>query len=202
MKKIKIETEVYNVPESWKDISLKHYETFCDFIIENKINEIQLVSKVSSIPFTVLADLPLSFYTDILNTILFIFQNIQYKPLSYIKDDEGNVYYVNTKEELTLAQYVDIENVYETESNENKLSEVLAICCLKKDEKYRTELLEVRKEMFSNMSMDKLFPVLTFFLQLDRKLQKCIEIYSRIQERINKFQDSIKSSPKSGDGKN
>ncbi|KAA6333168.1 hypothetical protein EZS27_018395 [termite gut metagenome] len=200
MKKIKIEEKTYNVPENWKDITLRSYETFSSIKIENRIGEIQLVSKVSSIPLNVLSNLPLSFYTEILNTICFIFCSISYKPLSFVSDGEYD-YYVNTKEELTLAQYVDIENVYSDENGENKLSEILAIVCLKKDEKYLPELLETRKEMFENMPMDKVFPLLTFFLQFSENYNRITELLLIAQERIKRFQKDIKYFRKSGGGK-
>jgi hypothetical protein len=202
MKKIKIDNEVYNVPQSWEDITLNQYETFYTFKADgDKIQEIMLVSKVSIIPFNVLADLPLSFYTEILNTILFIFKSIKYKPVSYVKDDEGNTYYVNTKEELTLRQYVDIESTFEEEGNENRLAEILGIVCLKPNEKYRSEILSHRKELFGNMNMDKIFPILTFFLRCNERLESLTQLYSNLQGIIEQFRPNTKPSPKDGDGK-
>jgi hypothetical protein len=201
VKKVEINGSEYNVPESWEDITLKHYETFYDLKRETKIDEVLLVSTISNIPYRLLSDLPLSFYNEILNTILFVFDNIQYKPLSYIKDSEGNTYYVNTSQELTLGQWVDIEAINENTENKTKLSEILAIVCLKKNEKYLPELSETRKELFGSLSMDKVFPILTFFLKLNERLKRITKLYSILQDKIEQYQENIEALQSVGVGK-
>jgi hypothetical protein len=201
MKKIKIDTREFNVPESWKEVSLKHYESFYDLKRDTKTDEVRLVSAVSTIPFNILTNLSLSFYTEILNSISFIFENIQYKPLSYIKDTEGNTYYVNTKDELTLGQWVDIDSISEDAEDKRKLSEILSIVCLKKTEKYQSELLEVRKEMFGSLPMSEIFPVLTFFLKLNERLERITELYLKLQGKIEPYQPNIETLPEVGGGK-
>ncbi|KAA6347881.1 hypothetical protein EZS27_004661 [termite gut metagenome] len=201
MKKITVDGSEYNVPQNWSDITLKHYETFYDLRRETKIDEVLLVASISTIPYRLLSDLPLSFYNEILNTILFVFDNIQYKALSYIKDSEDNTYYVNTSQELTLGQWVDIELINENTDSKTKLSDILAIVCLKKNEKYLPELSETRKELFGSLSMDKIFPILTFFLKLNERLKRITELYLKIQKQIDQYQENTEVLQSVGVGK-
>lgn len=73
MKRIKIEDTLYNVPESWDDVTLGQYEKWFDYVADSKMKEVELVSLISTIPFDLLSTLPLSFYTEVLNMVSFAF---------------------------------------------------------------------------------------------------------------------------------
>ena len=85
MKRIKIEDTLYNVPESWDDVTLGQYEKWFDYVADTKMKEVELVSLISTIPFDLLSTLPLSFYTDVLNMQYFVnFQFIDSFIISYV----------------------------------------------------------------------------------------------------------------------
>lgn len=199
MIKIKIEDTVYNVPEGWNDVTLGQYEKWFDYVADTKMKEVELVSKISTIPFDLLSTLPLSFYTDILNMVSFAFAGNDFKPSNKILIND-EVYSVTTKDELILAQYVDVEATFEEDSNDSKLSEILAIVCLKKGEKYNSKILKERKKLFQGLMMNEVFPLLAFFLQLKKNLLKITTFYSKVVEQANQFADLIKTSAENGDG--
>lgn len=199
MIKIKIEDTIYNVPESWDDVTLGQYEKWFDYTADTKTKEVELVSKISTIPFTLLSNLPLSFYTEVLNMVSFAFAGNEYKSSNKIVIDD-EVYSVSTKDELILAQYVDVEATFEEDSNDSKLSEILAIVCLKKGEKYDSKILKERKKLFQNLMMNEVFPLLAFFLQLKKNLLKITTFYSKVMEQVNQFADLTKTFAKNGDG--
>lgn len=162
MKRIKIEDTLYNVPESWDDVTLGQYEKWFDYVADTKMKEVELVSLISTIPFDLLSTLPLSFYTDVLNMVSFAFAGNDFKPSNKIVID-NDVYSVSVKDELTLAQYVDVEATFEEEGNDSRLSEILAIVCLRKGEKYDSKILKERKKLFQDLKMNEVFPLLAFF---------------------------------------
>ncbi|MCS2775479.1 hypothetical protein NXW80_14740 [Bacteroides fragilis] len=199
MKRIKIEDTLYNVPESWDDVTLGQYEKWFDYVADTKMKEVELVSLISTIPFDLLSTLPLSFYTDVLNMVSFAFAGNDFKPSNKIIIDDA-VYSVSVKDELTLAQYVDVEATFEEEGNDSRLSEILAIVCLKKGEKYDSKILKERKKSFQDLKMNEVFPLLAFFLQLKKNLLMITTFYSKVVEQTNQFASLIRTSAENGDG--
>lgn len=199
MKRIKIEDTLYNVPESWDDVTLGQYEKWFDYVADTKMKEVELVSLISTIPFDLLSTLPLSFYTDVLNMVSFAFAGNDFKPSNNILIDD-EVYSVSVKDELTLAQYVDVEATFEEEGNDSRLSEILAIVCLKKGEKYDSKILKERKKLFQDLKMNEVFPLLAFFLQLRKNLLIITTFYSNVVEQANQFASLIRTSAENGDG--
>lgn len=169
MIKIKIEDTLYNVPEGWNDVTLGQYEKWFDYVADTKMKEVELVSLISTIPFDLLSTLPLSFYTDVLNMVSFAFAGNDFKPSNKILIDD-EVYSVSIKDELTLAQYVDVEATFEEEGNDSRLSEILAIVCLRKGEKYDSKILKERKKLFQDLKMNEVFPLLAFFFAIKKEL--------------------------------
>ena len=199
MIKIKIEDTVYNVPEGWNNVTLGQYEKWFNYTADTKMKEVELVSLISTIPFDLLSTLPLSFYTEVLNMVSFAFAGNEYKPSNKIVIDD-EVYSVSIKDELTLAQYVDVEATFEEDGNDSRLSEILAIVCLKKGEKYNSKILKERKKLFQGLKMNEVFPLLAFFLQLKKNLLKITTFYSKVVEQANQFADLIRTSAENGDG--
>lgn len=196
---IKIDSIQYQVPECWEDVQLADYERWFDFTADSKQKEVELISLISHIPLDTLSNLPLSFYTEVMEMVDFAFAGNEYKPSNQILID-GEVYSIATKDELTLAQYVDVEATFEEEDNDSKLSEILAIVCLKRNERYDSKMLKEKKKIFQDLNMNQVFPLLAFFLQLKKNLLKITTFYSRVVEQANQFADLIRTSAENGDG--
>lgn len=166
---IKIDSIQYQVPECWEDVQLADYERWFDFTADSKQKEVELISLISHIPLDTLSNLPLSFYTEVMEMVDFAFAGNEYKPSNQILID-GEVYSIATKDELTLAQYVDVEATFEEEDNDSKLSEILAIVCLKRNERYDSKMLKEKKKMFQDLNMNQVFPLLAFFFAVKKEL--------------------------------
>ena len=182
MKRIKIEDTLYNVPESWDDVTLGQYEKWFDYVADSKMKEVELVSLISTIPFDLLSTLPLSFYTEVLNMVSFAFAGNDFKPSNKIVIDDA------------------VEATFEEEGNDSRLSEILAIVCLKKGEKYDSKILKERKKLFQDLKMNEVFPLLAFFLQLRKNLLMITTFYSKVVEQANQFASLIRTSAENGDG--
>lgn len=199
MKKIEINKTTYKIPTSYKDITLEDYETWFDFKSDTIRDKIELVSLITKIPYDLLWELPTSFFTYITNEISFAFgcgfDSAEKKNEITI---DGVSYSISYKDELTLAEWVDVEAVYEQQ--ENRLSEILAIICRPTGEKYNPKNNPSRISLFKNLTLDKVFPLFAFFLTLNKGFQKIMEHCSAVVEMGNQQVEQCETYLKNGDG--
>lgn len=197
MIKITIDNTNYNIPSEWSDVTLAQYEKWFDSDIKTKENEIAFVSKVSNIPLDLLQTLPLSFYNDLVQIIGFALKDPNTLPRNNIKI--GDVQYsINAEDELTLAEWVDVETVLG--GSEDRLASVLAIVCRPTGEMYNTKNLPDRIELYKNMTMDKLYPLFAFFLTLKEQYQKIMNLSLMVQEATDQLHLHTEASLKNGLG--
>lgn len=197
MIKIRIDNTNYNIPSEWCDVKLSSYEKWFDSEIQNKEDEVAFVSKITGIGLDVLKTFPVSFYNDLVQMIGFSFKDAKYESKNSITIDNIN-YSINSEEELTLAEYVDVEAVLQ--GNDNRLSSVLAIVCRPIGEKYDTKNLPERIKLFNNLTMDKLFPLFTFFLNLKEQSDKIMKLCLAVQETTDQLHLHTEASLKNGVG--
>lgn len=197
MIKITIENTNYNIPSEWSDVKLSQYEKWFDTDIKTKEDEVAFVSKVSGIDLSVLQSLPLSFYNDLAQIIGFALKDANMLPKCNIKI--GDIQYsINAENELTLAEWVDTEAVLG--GSEDRLASVLAIVCRPTGEIYDNKKLPERIELFKNMTMDKLFPLFSFFLTLNEQYQKIMNLSLMVQEATDLLHRVTETSLKNGRG--
>ncbi|WP_163319859.1 hypothetical protein [Dysgonomonas sp. 520] len=197
MIKIKIEDIEYNIPNSYSDVKLADYEKWFGTEIENKEDEVVFVSKVSGIDVNTLQNLPLSFYNDLVGIISFSLKDSIKEAKNSIEID-GITYTINNEEELTLAEWIDVEE--SLKSDEDKLSKILAVVCRPVGETYDTNRLADRIELFKGLTMDKLFPLFNFFLLLKERYNQIMNHYSMVQELQNQLHQLTEISQKNGVG--
>lgn len=197
MIKITIDNTNYNIPSEWKDVKLSQYENWFESEIQTKEDEVLFVSKVSGIDFTTLQSLPLSFYNDLVQMISFSLKDAKTTPKNSIVINDIN-YSINSENQLTLGEWVDVEETLKGENN--KLSQILAIICRPTGERYNSENLQSRIELFKNMTMDKLFPLFGFFLRLNEQCKIITNLSLQVVEMENQLHQAIKSSAENGVG--
>ncbi|MDR2950702.1 MAG: hypothetical protein LBV71_16060 [Prevotella sp.] len=197
MIKITIDNVDYNIPSEWSDVKLSQYEKWFECDIKEKEDEIAFVSNVSGIDLNLLKTLPLSFYNDLVDIIGFSLKDANMLPKSNIIID-GIQYSINSRNELTLDEWVDTEAVLK--GNDNKLSSVLAIVCRPTGEIYNSNRLSERIELYKNITMDKLFPLFSFFLTLKEQYQKIMNTCLMVQEVTNQLHLHIENLVKNGGG--
>lgn len=199
MKIIKINDTKYFIPESYDDILLEDFENWFDYNPETTEDKIRLVSMICKIPFDILLELPTTVYTIIVDTISFCFSKSfnDYKGKNEITIN-GIRYSINHKEELTLAEWVDIEYTYN--QDKDKLSEMLAIVCRPDGEKYNPKNNPERTQLFKKQPLEKLFPLFGFFLTLNQRLQTVILHCSTVQAMAGYIVEQSEDYIKNGDG--
>lgn len=187
-----------NVPQSWNEIRLGDYEKWFRCEPQNRSDEVKLVADICGIDSNVLLEKPTQLFDTISDSLSFIFNTETYEP-SNIVEIEGKNYIISFSDELTLAEWIDIETTFESEKSD-RLTEILSILCRPEGEVYDHKQSEKRKDIFSNLTMDKALPLLAFFLFQNEKLETISSLYFQTQKEVKLYQQSIQDFLENGVG--
>ena len=187
-----------NVPQSWKDIRLGKYERWFRIEPKTRMEQIQLVANVCDIDADLLLNNPTQIFDTIFDIVRFVFDEYKGEALNRI-EIEGKTYSIAFTEDLILAEWVDIESVFDSDS-ESRLSDILSILCRPIGEHYDNKKSESRKELFCNLTMDKALPLLAFFLQQRERFQNVSNLYSEVKQQVDQYLLLTRSFVENGDG--
>lgn len=200
MIKLELNNQFYNIPENADELSLDRYDRIRILIQHNTISGvtaawtynsiIQVIECMTDISPIILEEAPMSFFETIFKKIewVFSFDADNYKPKDYI-DWEGERYSYEPTHDWFVKEWVDWEAVSKSFPEHEKFSCLLAIKLRKKlkdkngkyideVEKYDSELIEKRKDMFKKMPISNVIPLIGFFLLKDKLLKTNLSLYS------------------------
>lgn len=187
-----------NIPQSWSEIRLGNYEKWFIHEPQNRSDEVKLIADICGIDVDVLLEKPTQLFDIISDSLGFIFNTETCEPSNTIEIENRN-YVISFSDELTLAEWIDIESVFESNSS-NRLSEILSILCRPPGEIYDSKQSEKRKIIFENLTMDKVLPLLAFFLFQNEKLKTISSLYFQAQKEMKLYQQSIQDFAENGAG--
>lgn len=187
-----------NIPQSWEDICLGKYERWFRIEPKTRMEQIQLVASVCNIDADLLLNNPTQVFDTIFDIVKFVFEEYKGEAFNRIEIAD-KVYSISFTEELTLAEWVDIESVFESNSP-SRLSDILSILCRPAGEHYDSKKSESRKEQFFNLTMDKALPLLAFFLQQRERFQSVFNLYSEVKQQVDQYLLLTRSFVENGDG--
>lgn len=187
-----------SIPQSWSDVRLGDYERWFRTEPKDRLEQIKLVANVCSIDADLLLNNPTQVFDTIVDIVRFVFDEYKGEALNRIEVD-GTVYAISFTDQLTLAEWVDIESVFESDS-ETRLSDILSILCRPNGEGYDSKISETRKEMFCNLRMDEALPLLTFFLQQRERFQNVSNLYSEVKQQADQYLLLTRNFVENGDG--
>ena len=197
MKRIEVNTDIINVPESWDDITLGFYETWFDKAPQNRKEQIELVAEICKIDSATLLSYPVEVFNIVSDTLAFVFTESTTTPSPFI-EIEGVKYIIPITETLTTGAWVDAEQAQK--EDEHVLSSILAITCQRAGETYDTLRTEERQKMFAKLTMSKVLPLLGFFLHYKKVLESRSAMFLQVREVANQYVNSTVSFPSDGDG--
>lgn len=197
MKQFEYENQKIDVPTSWDDIPLSHYETFYKKMPTTHRERVDLIAMVCNVESEVLRQWPASAFNLIVKQVAFIFDPNKEEPTNVIEVDGVN-YIVAVEDELSLGAWVDAEAVQK--EGVQVLANVLAIVCRPAGEAYDDKLNDTRAEMFAAIPTSKVLGVLNFFLQCRRVLEAHTKTYTALQALADQLPQSIKPFLKRGGG--
>lgn len=157
----------WNIPEKWEDVTLEKFTKLMSKT-ENGVNDVRDV-------IAIMADrtmedvnlLPVDFVESLMARLTFLNKSPEYENKNeIIIDDE--VYHINVLEKLKFGEYVDVNSAIQGDNL--NYAAFLGILCRKEGEEYDDDFiankLDERIEMFNKQPINKILPVIGFFLAL------------------------------------
>lgn len=172
MKEIKItkeddkgyKTMIVKVPDSWADISLQDYLKYvknCESM-KDSYDVVRVLSNLCNISFEWIMDQPVEVFNEIIKITRFL-ENPLPQNMSSTIEIEGIPYQMNSRDQITTREYLDIESTMQQKS-EDCIPKCLAIVLRPTGEKYDSTKIKERIILFKNQSIETIGPVLQFFL--------------------------------------
>lgn len=187
----KIDLGIYNVATSWNDVTLAQWQKYVKIASESEDNTVDIITTLecfSDIPRDIIHQIPTDLFEKILLNLQFVKDEPQSEPSNKIIID-GEEYIVNAMEKLKVKEYMDLQTIIENDKFNYQY--MLALLCRKQgevyDEDFISEKMEKRAEMFGKASLNKIMPLIAFFL----KLWVTSEIHSRNSILINQFKEEL-----------
>lgn len=186
------------VPQSWSDIKLGDYQKWFMQEPRNRIEQVELVASICNLDVNLLLDNPVQIFDTIYDIVKFAFDEFNETPANSIVMD-GKKYMISSTDELTLAEWVDLEATF-TDDSSTRLSGILSILCRPIGESYDSKLSDTRKELFCNLTMDKALPLLAFFLQRRERYLIVSNLYSQALQQGKQYLRLMQNFVENGDG--
>lgn len=210
MLKININDKEYDLPEKWKEISMK---TYCHLFYKlqetnDKMdetektlitirNEAKIISRLLGENDDYIMSLPIDVFNKLRTKIQFLYEINDFlnSKIFYLNID-GKRYFLPAPNEMSLRQYIDADMIMK-EENENQFIELLACLLLPvgKDGKYEYDgkYQEIIPKIEKMSAEDGLPFIYTFFKKKEIS-KKLSEDFSMVQQEASLLVDSIKNS--------
>ena len=198
-----IDLGVWNCPRSWKQLTLKQYQEIERYYAD-KANEEVDVREIMHILFNKTQDeidaLPIDVFERLLQELKWLSDKPQFdEPRAYVYINDVR-YTVNVVEKLKAGEYIAVDTAIK--ADRHNYAAILAILCRREgeiyDSKFENEVLPSRIEMFEQVTVVDVMPIVNFFLQLWMVSVQLSQLSSMAKEAINLTQQNIESSSKNG----
>jgi hypothetical protein len=181
MTKIEYEGHVLNVPTTWDDITVGHYESFHQDKPVTARERVALIAKICQVEPGLLLSWPADLFNILVEKTGFLFQESPAEPNPSIAVN-GVTYVVAVEDKLSLGEYLDAVVVQKNEPA--MFSNLLAILCRPAGEEYNPDNSEARAAMFAALPMGKVRGVLAFFLQCKQALELRTTAYTNLAHAV------------------
>ena len=205
MAKITVEKDFgeWKVPSSWDDLTLGKFqelERLYDGDEERKFDVRDVLDLMTDRTKDEINELPIEFTDSLLRKMYWLHEQPQFgKPSNKITID-GVQYTVHNENEMKFGEYVALDTALK--GDKHNYAAMLAILCRKDgeifDAKFENEILPSRIEFWKNVSVMKVMPIVSFFLELSSMSLQVSQLSLEIQEGINHILKHIETSKQNG----
>lgn len=206
MAKITVEKDFgeWNVPSSWDELTLGKFQELERFYDgdenERKFDVRDVLDLMTDRTKDEINELPIEFTDSLLRKMYWLHEQPQFgKPSNKITVD-GVQYTVHNENEMKFGEYVALDTALK--GDKHNYAAMLAILCRKDgeifDSKFENEILPSRIEFWKNVSVMKVMPIVSFFLQLSSMSLQVSQLSLEIQEGINHILKHIETSKRNG----
>ena len=206
MAKITVEKDFgeWKVPSSWDELTLGKFQELERFYDgdenERKFDVRDVLDLMTDRTKDEINELPIEFTDSLLRKMYWLHEQPDFgKPSNKITVD-GVQYTVHNENEMKFGEYVALDTALK--GDKHNYAAMLAILCRKDgeifDAKFENEVLPSRIEFWKNVSVMKVMPIVSFFLELSSMSLQVTQLSSEIQEGINHILKHIETSKRNG----
>lgn len=207
MAKITVEKDFgeWKVPSSWDDLTLGKFQELERLYDgeedkERKFDVRDVLDLMTDRKKDEINELPIEFTDMLLRKMYWLHEQPDFgKPSNKITID-GETYTVHTENEMKFGEYVALDTAMK--GDKHNYAAMLAILCRKDgeifDAKFENEILPSRIEFWKNVSVMKVMPIVSFFLELSSMSLQVSQLSLEIQEGINHILKHIETSKRNG----
>ena len=207
MAKITVEKDFgeWKVPQSWDDLTLGKFQELERLYDgeedkERKFDVRDVLDLMTDRTKDEINELPIEFTDMLLRKMYWLHEQPDFgKPSNKITVD-GVQYTVHNENEMKFGEYVALDTAMK--GDKHNYAAMLAILCRKEgeifDAKFENEILPSRIEFWKNVSVMKVMPIVSFFLELSSMSLQVSQLSSEIQEGINHILKHIETSKQNG----
>ena len=205
MAKITVEKDFgeWKVPQSWDDLTLGKFqelERLYDGDEERKFDVRDVLDLMTDRTKDEINELPIEFTDMLLRKMYWLHEQPDFgKPSNKVTID-GVQYTVHNENEMKFGEYVALDTALK--GDKHNYAAMLAILCRKEgeifDAKFENEILPSRIEFWKNVSVMKVMPIVSFFLELSSMSLQVSQLSLEIQEGINHILKHIETSKRNG----
>lgn len=206
MAKITVEKDFgeWKVPQSWDELTLGKFQELERFYDgdenERKFDVRDVLDLMTDRTKDEINELPIEFTDSLLRKMYWLHEQPQFgKPSNKITVD-GVQYTVHNENEMKFGEYVALDTALK--GDKHNYAAMLAILCRKDgeifDSKFENEILPSRIEFWKNVSVMKVMPIVSFFLELSSMSLQVSQLSLEIQEGINHILKHIETSKQNG----
>ena len=207
MAKITVEKDFgeWKVPQSWDDLTLGKFQELerlydGDDDKERKFDVRDVLDLMTDRTKDEINELPIEFTDMLLRKMYWLHEQPDFgKPSNKVTID-GVQYTVHNENEMKFGEYVALDTALK--GDKHNYAAMLAILCRKDgeifDAKFENEILPSRIEFWKNVSVMKVMPIVSFFLELSSMSLQVSQLSSEIQEGINHILKHIETSKQNG----
>lgn len=206
MAKITVEKDFgeWKVPQSWDDLTLGKFQELERLYDgdekERKFDVRDVLDLMTDRTKDEINELPIEFTDSLLRKMYWLHEQPDFgKPSNKVTID-GVQYTVHNENEMKFGEYVALDTAMK--GDKHNYAAMLAILCRKDgeifDAKFENEILPSRIEFWKNVSVMKVMPIVSFFLELSSMSLQVSQLSSEIQEGINHILKHIETSKRNG----
>ena len=206
MAKITVEKDFgeWKVPQSWDDLTLGKFQELERLYDgdekERKFDVRDVLDLMTDRTKDEINELPIEFTDSLLRKMYWLHEQPDFgKPSNKVIID-GVQYTVHNENEMKFGEYVALDTAMK--GDKHNYAAMLAILCRKEgeifDAKFENEILPSRIEFWKNVSVMKVMPIVSFFLELSSMSLQVSQLSLEIQEGINHILKHIETSKQNG----
>ena len=195
----------WKVPQSWDDLTLGKFQELerlydGDDDKERKFDVRDVLDLMTDRTKDEINELPIEFTDMLLRKMYWLHEQPDFgKPSNKVTID-GVQYTVHNENEMKFGEYVALDTAMK--GDKHNYAAMLAILCRKDgeifDAKFENEILPSRIEFWKNVSVMKVMPIVSFFLELSSMSLQVSQLSLEIQEGINHILKHIETSKRNG----